>query len=366
MEKFLEGIEKTGFELEYLAAEILMEDGWTVISNKYYIDDVQRSAREIDIIAYKVTQQNQVQVYTVLIVSCKKSADRSWALLSKEKNLKDPNVDWSPVTLWSNNKISKLIIDKFNWKDKYVENETLSSELFFPKSHIFAFQELSNKNGSPQNDKAIFNSVVSAMKSQNYEIDSLSKRKKQEAIYNFNIISLVDAPLYKINYRKNNKEIEQVKSDIYISSYIIDQKETASRIDFVNFENFTNRLNIYNLLHDHNVGFSTDIFNIYYSDCLKHEDKIKIYIKDFNKEVKWKVFRIIRKDIDPEYKVIDFLDIKWDFESDCAVIMIENDWDDEFMNDINKNSKIASIISTAFKEIYKYEGSFRFDPKFPF
>ncbi len=47
-------LEKTGFGLEYTVSSILENDGWTVINNKYYIDDVQGSAREIDIIAYKV------------------------------------------------------------------------------------------------------------------------------------------------------------------------------------------------------------------------------------------------------------------------------------------------------------------------
>ena len=34
-EKYLQGIEKTGFELEYATADILIKNGWTVINNKY-------------------------------------------------------------------------------------------------------------------------------------------------------------------------------------------------------------------------------------------------------------------------------------------------------------------------------------------
>ena len=78
--KFLNGIRSTGFELEFLVSKSLMSEGWTVINNKYYIDDVQGSAREIDILAYKVTTKNKIQVYTVLIISCKKSSENTWAL----------------------------------------------------------------------------------------------------------------------------------------------------------------------------------------------------------------------------------------------------------------------------------------------
>ena len=67
------------------------------------------------------------------------------------------------------------------------------------------------------------------MKSQNYEIGSLEKRKKEEAVYNFNLISVVDAPLKRINYGEKDPEIEDINSDIYVGSYIINKKETVSR-----------------------------------------------------------------------------------------------------------------------------------------
>ena len=78
----------------------------------------------------------------------------------------------------------KLVIENYSWKDKYIKSsKNLSEELFIPDKHIFAVQELNSKKGTPQNDKAIFNSIVTAMKSQNYEIASLEKRKKEESVY---------------------------------------------------------------------------------------------------------------------------------------------------------------------------------------
>jgi hypothetical protein len=35
------GIEKTGFRLEFDISNILEDNGWTVINNKYYVDDLQ-------------------------------------------------------------------------------------------------------------------------------------------------------------------------------------------------------------------------------------------------------------------------------------------------------------------------------------
>lgn len=44
--QYIKGIKETGFGLEYAVSKSLIQNGWTVINNKYYIDDVQGTARE--------------------------------------------------------------------------------------------------------------------------------------------------------------------------------------------------------------------------------------------------------------------------------------------------------------------------------
>ena len=80
--KFAAEICKTGFVLENQIAQTLKAAGWTVISNKYYVDDFEESVREIDLIAYKVSKVKHLDVYTALIISCKKSESNAWALLA--------------------------------------------------------------------------------------------------------------------------------------------------------------------------------------------------------------------------------------------------------------------------------------------
>ena len=267
---YIKGISSTGFGLEFTVSKCLIENGWTVINNKYYIDDVQGSAREIDILAYKVRLKKGLQIYTVLIISCKKSIENAWALLTKEKKENDPNIDWNPVTIWSNHKILKFMLENYDWKSGYINTSTdLGNLLFTPKNHIFAFQELSTKNGKPQNDKAIFNSVVSSMKSQNYEIESLDKRKKEDSFYNFNLISVVDAPMLRVNFSDSEPKIEPINSDIYVGSYIIKRKETLSRIHFVTSEAFESCLSTYNALHEYNINQAFVIYDSYRTKPLR-------------------------------------------------------------------------------------------------
>jgi hypothetical protein len=73
-------IGKTGFVLENRIAHELKTAGWTVISNRYYVDDSEETVREIDLVGYRVTKVQHFNVYTSLIISCKKSEANAWAL----------------------------------------------------------------------------------------------------------------------------------------------------------------------------------------------------------------------------------------------------------------------------------------------
>lgn len=101
---FEQGIKKTGFDLEFRISKILQDNNWTVINNRYYIDDHQETVREIDIIAYKASQLEDFLLLTTLVVSCKKSEENAWVLLSKNRDAQDPNVEWKPMHVWTNNK----------------------------------------------------------------------------------------------------------------------------------------------------------------------------------------------------------------------------------------------------------------------
>lgn len=60
-----EAINKTGFPTEYKVQKLLESHGWSVISNRYYIDEQKKVEREIDLLALK----NGIR----LVISCKKS-----------------------------------------------------------------------------------------------------------------------------------------------------------------------------------------------------------------------------------------------------------------------------------------------------
>lgn len=162
-------IRKTGFVLENQIAQELKAANWTVISNKYYVDDSEETVREIDLVAYRVGRVQHFDVYTVLIISCKKSDSNLWALLARDINLKDPNSDWWPLHAWSNDRALSYQLAEAGKARRYHEQvATLGvvEALSVPAVEVFAFQEMDRASGKPQNDKPIFSAVTSLMKAQ--------------------------------------------------------------------------------------------------------------------------------------------------------------------------------------------------------
>jgi hypothetical protein len=154
--QFATQITKTGFVLEHSIAHQLKAAKWTVISNRYYVDDAQESVREIDLVAYQASRTQHFDVYTTLLISCKKSAENVWALLARDIDLKDPNTDWQPLHAWSNDKALAYQLDGAAKRYHEAQNKAgVGSALQTPAVEVFAFQEMNKTSGSPQNDTNI-------------------------------------------------------------------------------------------------------------------------------------------------------------------------------------------------------------------
>lgn len=363
LNKFQTGIEKTGFKLEYNTSQVLQESGWTVINNKYYIDDVKGGAREIDIVAYRARKTKECLVYTVLLISCKKSKDKIWALLSKEKIQNDPNTNWHPIHMWSNDQIIKYMLENQEWvKDYVTKDDDLYNHIFNPETHIFAFQEMHKENGTAQNDTAIFNSVTTLMKSQWYEKNSLDRRKKEIAAYNFNLISVVESDLINILFKNNKITTRAITDDKYIADYIIDKKETKAKIHFIKSESFPSIVDKYNKLHEHNIEQISSLYEGYFNNVLIDERR-NVLIKEFNKELKLNVRFFLIRDADLDHK-LDDLELSWNKEQNRVEIGV-NVYG-EPIEKLNSSKKIHRKTQKALKKIYRYCGDFVFANTIPF
>lgn len=358
--KYAKEILKTGFVLESKVADALRRASWTVISNKYYEDDFEGSVREIDLLAYKVTKVQHISVYTTLLISCKKSDTNIWALLARNINLKDPNSDWWPLHVWSNDKaitfeLSKPTITKIYHEE--IIKSGVKEALSIPECEVFAFQEMNRASGAPQNDKNIFNSLTSLMKAQAYEIGALSKRKKLPSIYQFNLISVIDSDLIRLMINGENISPASVESEHYISRYIIKKNETFSRIRFVKASCFEEKLKDYSRLHEANCHWFDRACNAFYDGILKDWKRTKVLIEEFRAKVKWPIYWAGKHAFDKQIEAAN-ISLEWKDGDDIVVVTLLEDA--VIVETLNNNSELKMAASKALFDVYRYSGEFRF------
>lgn len=363
-DKFAEEILKTGFVLENRIAVELKRSKWTVISNKYYEDDLEGSVREIDLLAYKVSKIQHLDVYTTLLISCKKSESNAWALLARAINLNDPNSDWWPLHTWSNDKALLYELSQPG-RAKTYHNDVLAlgvtQALSIPSVDVFAFQEMKCSSGTPQNDKNIFNALTSLMKAQAYEISALPRRKSQSqvSVYQFNLLSIIDSDLVRLNFIDDEIEAQQIDSEHYIARYIIKKIEIFSRIRFIKATYFKKALADYDRLHIANCKWFDRTYNNFFDGIAEDSKRTEVLIEEFRDKLRKSHFGIVLK----FKKGLDAKDISLNWLSEQIKLEVTLPVNSEFIKSLNQDDKAKKTVSEALKEIYRYTGDFCFSEK---
>lgn len=365
-ESYAKEIRKTGFVLENSVAQQLKAAGWTVISNKYYVDDSEEAVREIDLLAYRVTKVQHFDMYTVLIVSCKKSEANAWALLARDINLKDPNSDWWPLHSWSNDKALQFQLAEQGSAKKFHEEAQangVADALSVPVVEVFAFQELDKRSGKPQNDKPIFSAITSLMKAQAYELSALPTRKKAPSVYQFNLISVVETDLVRLMFKGDEITCADLEAEHYLARYIVRKKETFSRVRFIRSSAFAEALKDYGRLHLSNCKWFGSECDAFYKDLVKDWRRIAVLKEAFKTEVQW----IINWRIENHFQKtipIGSPGLSWS-ESERR-LDVEFEASDEVLAFLNGNDEIKDRVTKALKNIFRYDGPFAFTFDIPF
>lgn len=373
--KIQAGIEKTGFALEFVIAEAFRNRGWTTISNKYYVDDVAGSVREIDLIAYKVGHIEGRRIYSAAIVSCKKSEQNAWTLIAKDVHKSDPNKNWYPLHNWTNDPVLRFSLEQKSWQPNYItaaKEERFFEMLLEPQFDIFAFQEVRKANGAPKDDRSIFSAVSSLMKAQGYEISNREfrskerPRRKYKSFYNFILMSIVDCDLirYHLSYVGESGKIqfegEEISAEKYIGSYIINNEEVTARVNFVRADVIEAHILALDQLHEFNVKFCSTKIDEYFDEPFKTLASTNVLIDKFRSSVYWPIHWKLKH----LGEAINAKDISiWNPE-EADYVEVELPVDPQIIEVLNGDEDLLARVSKGLKEVYKYDGDVRFNLPF--
>jgi hypothetical protein len=359
-------IEKTGFVLENRIAQILKAARWTVISNRYYIDDAKEAIREIDLVAYKTTKVKHLDIYTALIISCKKSAVHLWAFLARDINLNDPNSDWQPLHAWSNDKAVTYQLALNGAVKRYheaVNRAGVTNALQIPTVEVFAFQEMDKTTGKPKNDSNIYESVIQLMKAQAYELGALPQRKKTPSIYQFNLLTIVDSDLIRLMFSGQTIDASPVDDEHLIARYIINKREAVSRIRFIKADKFEGMLPEYDKLHSTNCQWFDTEYDDFYNDVIKNPKRVAVLIGEFRKKIRMDIrLLFMQKKLKPPED--DLIDVYWSKES--ASVRIGGFFGEDGEGILNADINTKKNIASALLKVFRYQGPFEFIDDIPF
>lgn len=362
IEKFANEISKTGFVLESKIVSLLKKEGWIVISNKYYEDDYEGSVREIDLLAYKVRKVQSFDVYTTLIISCKKNSAHTWAFLARDLEANAMNTNLWPLHIWTNYKPLSFQLSIPSCAKNYHQDIAklgVNQALALPEVDVFAFQEMDSSTGVPKNDKEIYQSITSLLKAQAYEISALPQRKNKRSVYQFNLISVVDAELVRLKF-DDTQEVKatQIDQEQYISRYIIKRKESTSRVRFIKADKFSEYLKDYNKLHDSNCKWLNASCEKFYKGILKDSARTQVLIDEFRSFLEFRLgWRI--KDITGQEYDIKELYLSYNAKEEKASVIVN--FGGAHLEALNADSRARDAVLEALNIIYRYTGDIMFE-----
>lgn len=377
-DQIVAALERTGFPLEYRTAETFRKHGWATIANKYYLDDRSGEAREIDLLAYKTRQIEDLLFYSAIIVSCKKKNENAWALVTKPANLDNKNVNWYPIHTWTNDRALRYQLEQPSFGRELVSRlqRVAPTAWRHPQRTIFAFQELAeqavpqrkNPTGSlsstsgettvkAMNDTAIFSALSSLMKAQAYEVGRLKDRKAAKAAYIFTLLSVHDGDMFDVRYEKSPIEVVPCVFHEHIAHYIIARDEQFSRINFVNSSALDEIVSELDKAHKAAGDEVKDKWTGFYSDIITDKNRLGVFLEDFRK----RIFPFLKRRL-PGHNGFESGDIDFEFNTKLKSlnITLAGLYSDAELQEINDDEGIGRIAANYLKKYFRYEGEFQF------
>ncbi|WP_169447781.1 hypothetical protein [Luteimonas mephitis] len=358
-----DALERTGFVLEHEVAEAFKSANWSVIGGRYYADDVDGRARELDLIAYKSFKHNDLTVVYSVLVSCKKDADNTWAFLTRDKPAYDPNFDWNPIHYWTDINPLERYLQSEKWKADFLSRAHGAWSEVAAARDIFAFQQIDSKRAVPKNDVAIFNSITTLMKGLDYELVVLPKRQENKGrIYFFSLLSVVDAPLIEVKYSGNNAEASEVDAITYFARYLVRKRELSALLRFV-------RRDVLPVEIERLDSLAMSAFQYAKSAVASSFEAIRTneLVRDYfaarlhSRLGWWLAFQLTKYRVDHDSVKISSLNFK------NGVLVLElSGIDDDAIAFLNSDDETLQKVGSALEQLAKFNGSFKFDWDIPF
>ncbi len=195
------------------------------------------------------------------------------------------------------------------------------------------------------------------MKAQSYEIEALPRRRKAPAVYQFNLVNIVDTQLVRLFFNDSDQQATEVDEEHYIARYIINKRETFARIHFIRANKFEGALEDYGRLHSANSDIFAKSCDTFYKAILTDTARADVYLPEFEKELRPRLESRLRIGINLEAK-LEGMWFYWDKTEDRVEIMLP--LQEPAIQFLNGDDDAQRYARRALEKFYRYKGKFAF------
>jgi hypothetical protein len=222
---------------------------------------------------------------------------------------------------------------------------------------------MAKSSGAAQNDKAIYGSITSLMKAQAYELGAIPRRKASPTVYQFNLLSIADTEIVRLMFSSKDIVPSFIEHEHHVARYIINGKETVSRIRFVRAGSFKSVLPEYDALHRANCRWFDAQCSEFYHEIVSDPNRYSVLKEQFRKAIKNIIFIVLdRARLEkPEAEAIG---LYWsEFEGRLKVLAAQSQ---AGVAALNAKVEVRNKIAGALKDLYRYTGDFDIEEVIPF
>ena len=239
--KLLKSLEETGYPLELKVGNIFSKRGWNVEHNRYYVDEDEKKAREVDIAAFigSKSQKDKLSTGLGLICEVKQSLKHPWVILSTGRGAVEGE-GWLRLHYAIGNTKIKLPSGK--------QIETMSTTRQFKRIGRSYCEGFKTDNAQSVIFKALTTVVKASehwLKAQMEALEKLEKKKKSPLEIAFvDPVVILDGLLYECYLKDDNQLVLDEISHIPISfTYVSKQYPRSSYpVEIVTIDELPNLL----------------------------------------------------------------------------------------------------------------------------
>ena len=369
--KLEQAIKLSGFPFENEVSMLFKQHGWTIIPNRYYIDDVKGIEREIDILAYKSWNDNEENIwyYTALIISCKKSSSSKWCFITRDSDNQDINVDYFPFHFLTNDKRLQFMTNNSlpSFEKQYKKDKKVKNIYSFPKS-IISYQQFVEDCFKKNED--IYNSIITTIKALESEKSNLlNRKKKQSFFYSFYLLSLFDGDMIDCNFNSDGSvSYVDITSINYLNRHIVNKEEHFYSVNFISKQVIDNKINEYDSLAECNRVLFPSMITSYYEDIFKDRERVMISWESFVSSTSFVLTLIISRELN---RNIDIKIQDYSFEDGSLKLsIVETSSTFADINSIyhvlNNDEWAKGYVKKHLSLSFRYKGDFVFEDFLPF